>query len=308
MADHVVASQIGDLYRIQGVESSASALAPPVWSPPSGLTDIARNALVKAVGRVSLTWLLEPKDGELFDRPEEVYARLQGYSLGAGFAVVGGSGSTSVRKNYLCIHHGDGIQNNRKLLTRVEKDPVNPKVIISSRKRDDTGANTLSCRWRWYSVPHLSIDDEGNEVRKWVLLQDRGREGHSYPFAKTALLYHVHKKAQPEYQLAVIAATVNRGAFLSYRANERVLWGLDLELDRKTYYNLARQKAMSYDGDGLKALVACLEQGGWVYRTLWTAQRDEVTKEITAQVLDAVFFILPDLIAFARRFCPDWMI
>jgi hypothetical protein len=37
---------------------------------------------------------------------------------------------------------------NRKLSTRVEKDPVNPKVIISSRKRDDTGANALSCRWR----------------------------------------------------------------------------------------------------------------------------------------------------------------
>ena len=111
-----------------------------------------------------------------------------------------------------------------------------------------------------------------------------------------------------EYQLAIIAATANRNAFLSHRANERVLWRLNLELDRKTYYNLARLKAMSYDGDGLKALVTCLEQDGWIYRTLWLTQRDKDTKEVIAQVLDAVFFTLPGLITFARRFCPDWMI
>ena len=73
-------------------------------------------------------------------------------------------------------------------------------------------------------------------------------------------MYSIHKKAQPKYQLAIIAATANRGAFLSHRANERVLWGLDLELDRKTYYNLARLKAISYDGNRLKALIICLEQ------------------------------------------------
>src|SRR5271154_5448782 len=77
---------------------------------------------------------------------------------------------------------------------------------------------------------------------------------HPHPLAKNGLLKHAHKKAQPEYQLAVAAATANRDAFLSHRTNERVLWGLNLELDRKTY-NLARLKAMSYDGNGLKALV-----------------------------------------------------
>lgn len=127
MSDHVVASEVGNLYRERGVDSSAGASDTPVWSPPSGLTDTARNALIKGVDRVPSAWLLPPQDGELFDRPTEVYARLQGYALSTGFAVVGGSGSTSVRKNYLCIHHGDSTQNNRKLSARVEKDPVNPK-------------------------------------------------------------------------------------------------------------------------------------------------------------------------------------
>jgi hypothetical protein len=78
MSDHVVASQVGNLYRERGVDSSASVSATPVWSPPSGLTDTARNALIKAVDRVPSAWLLPPRDGELFDRPAEVYARLQG--------------------------------------------------------------------------------------------------------------------------------------------------------------------------------------------------------------------------------------
>lgn len=76
MSDHVVASQVGNLYRERGVDSSTSAPATPVWSPPSGLTDIARNALTKAVDRVPTAWLLPPRDGELFDRPAQVYARL----------------------------------------------------------------------------------------------------------------------------------------------------------------------------------------------------------------------------------------
>jgi hypothetical protein len=59
----------------------------------------------------------------LFDRPEEVYSRLQGYALGAGFAA----------ENYWCIHHATWTRNDRKLSESVEKDPANPKVIVISR-------------------------------------------------------------------------------------------------------------------------------------------------------------------------------
>jgi hypothetical protein len=43
---------------------------------PAGLTATAREALIKAVARVPLAWLLAPKECELFDKPDEVYARL----------------------------------------------------------------------------------------------------------------------------------------------------------------------------------------------------------------------------------------
>jgi hypothetical protein len=52
MSDHVVAFEVGNLYRERGVDSSAGASDTPVWSPPSGLTDTARNAFIKAVNRV----------------------------------------------------------------------------------------------------------------------------------------------------------------------------------------------------------------------------------------------------------------
>jgi hypothetical protein len=97
------------------------------------------------------------------------------------------------------MHHGAKTQNSRRLSPSVEKDPGNPKVIVSSGKRDDTGANQLSCEWRWYNVPHTFIDDTSNALHQLVLFPGRGQESHSHPLAKTALLYHVHKKVQPEY-------------------------------------------------------------------------------------------------------------
>jgi hypothetical protein len=44
--------------------------------------------MTKAVAPPPPIWLLAPREGELFDSPDEVYARLQVYALGAGFAAV----------------------------------------------------------------------------------------------------------------------------------------------------------------------------------------------------------------------------
>ena len=60
------------------------------WVPTAGLTATACEALVKAVARIPLAWLLAPREGELFDSPDEVYARLQGFTLGVGFVVIKG--------------------------------------------------------------------------------------------------------------------------------------------------------------------------------------------------------------------------
>ena len=42
----------------------------PSWAPLAGLTATVREALVKAVARVPFAWLLAPREGELFDKPD----------------------------------------------------------------------------------------------------------------------------------------------------------------------------------------------------------------------------------------------
>ena len=115
------------------------------WRPHPELPDSIRNPLVEAVGRLPLSWLLPPRHGETFDTYQEGQERVLGHSLAAGFQSVGGQGSTTVRKNIWCIHHGDKTQNNRKLSERVERDPAT-RDVISTHQRDDTGRMGKSYR------------------------------------------------------------------------------------------------------------------------------------------------------------------
>jgi hypothetical protein len=62
----------------EDAEESAS------WSPHPDLPDGIRNRVVEAVGRQPRTWLMPPKEGELFDSHTEGQARILGYSLVAG--------------------------------------------------------------------------------------------------------------------------------------------------------------------------------------------------------------------------------
>ena len=56
---------------------------------------------------------------------------------------MGGQGSTALRKNIWCKHHGDETANWRKLSQKVVKD--NTGKAISSRKREDTRVSYKSC-------------------------------------------------------------------------------------------------------------------------------------------------------------------
>jgi hypothetical protein len=114
------------------------------WRPHPELPDGIRNPLINAVGCLPRKWLMPPKNGEVFNTFLAGQERVLGHSLAAGFQIVGGQGSTKVRKNIWCIHHGERTQNYRKLSKRVEKDPIT-KEIISTRRRDNTGKNGKNC-------------------------------------------------------------------------------------------------------------------------------------------------------------------
>ena len=121
------------------------------WCPHPELPDGIRNPLINAVSYLPRKWLIPSKNSEVFDTFLTGQVRVLGYSLAAGFQIVGGQGSTKVRKNIWCIHYRERTRNSRKLSERVEKDPIT-KEIISTRRRDDTGKNGKNCLWRCYLV------------------------------------------------------------------------------------------------------------------------------------------------------------
>jgi hypothetical protein len=281
------------------------------WCPHPDLEEGIRDRLVDAVGRVPRKWLLPPKDGEVFNTYQEGQQRVLSYSLAAGFQSVGGQGSHALRKNIWCIHHGEKTRNGRGLSHKVVKDKTGE--IISSRKREDTHTWAKACKWRMFLVPVPDIDNDGNEISRWLLRYGRSQDGyltfnnHSHDFNVNPLIFLRHQTAQPIFQEALPQATAMRAAHLSFRQAERILHGQSLKINRNSYYNLARRSTMDISTEGLLALVTVLERDNWTYRTFWEFIRDDL-KVITKQVLKAVFFTNDALIKQARRFCPDWII
>jgi hypothetical protein len=162
-------------------------------------------------------------------------------------------------------------------------------------------------------VPIKQCSDDGSSLTKWVLKYGTNRSTamltieHSHELAWDPLIFPKHRTMQPHHQQALPQAVAMRSAHLTFRQAERVLWGQQLKIDRKTYYNLAREEAMPMTQDGLLSLVAVLEQGSWTYRTFWEYIRD-LNRTVTERTLKAVFFTNNELMKLARRFTPDWMI
>jgi hypothetical protein len=95
-----------------------------------------RQLVKDAVQSFDNMWLLPPVEGELFNSGKACLARLQGFALFRGFAVVTIS-STAERYRFGCVHHGDESKNWRKLEQHVEKNPESNQ-IVSKRQREGT--------------------------------------------------------------------------------------------------------------------------------------------------------------------------
>ena len=95
-----------------------------------------RDPFLRAVRSNPLEWLLPPTNNETFESSTHYLARLQGYTLGQGFAVVTGKvyRDGTPRWQFLCIHHSQKTRNDRKLEAEVEKDSEG--TILTERKRN----------------------------------------------------------------------------------------------------------------------------------------------------------------------------
>jgi MULE transposase domain len=129
---------------------------------------------------------------------------------------------------------------------------------------------------------------------------------HSHLLASNPFIYQAHRKATTQYKQAVGLALGHRLAYQSYSLMRRVLDSFDLSIDRKTYYNLVRNKPLE-DGisnDLFKALMLALEKAG--FRFNYNISR-ELTEDgsIKGRVLNQVIFFLDQQIIYAKRFIAD---
>src|SRR6266496_4114474 len=96
------------------------------------------------------SWLLPPKEGELFQSATECFQRLQAWAFLQGFAIVTTtSGTKKARAQFACIHHSEQSKNWRKLNERVKKDSDTGEVI-SNRQRGNHRQNAQGCTWAAY--------------------------------------------------------------------------------------------------------------------------------------------------------------
>jgi hypothetical protein len=82
-----------------------------------------RGAFDRAIGAMPPAFLGFPTTGEVFECTAACKVRLQGFSLGQGFAVVVGKSNKGSFVEFLCIHHSTETRNHRELEQNVERDP-----------------------------------------------------------------------------------------------------------------------------------------------------------------------------------------
>jgi hypothetical protein len=96
------------------------------------------------------SWLLPPKEGELFQSANKYFQRLQAWAFLQGFAIITTtSGTKKARAQFACVHYSEQTKNWRKLNERMKKDSDTGE-IISNRQRGNHSRNTRGCTWAIY--------------------------------------------------------------------------------------------------------------------------------------------------------------
>jgi len=209
--------------------------------------------------------------------------------------------SNPKRARFACIHHGSEPRNWRGLEDHVHKDDEGS--VVSRRKRDDTSSNAKNCTWEMYwSVRSVGKRGSGVVAGQLGITKDI----HSHQLAPNPFIYQVHRKATSEYKQAVGLALGHRLAHQPYSSMRRVLDTSDLRIDRKTYYNLVRNKPLE-DGisnDSFEALVLALEEVGFRF-VCDTSNELAEDGSVKGRVLEQVVFLSDQQITYAKRFIAD---
>jgi len=260
--------------------------------------------LTNVVMDLPTSYFLAPHSGEVFGSVEAALARLNGYALTQGFAVVKSGGSEHSKKPYIsfkCIHHGAQTRNYRGLERHIRRDADG--VIVSNRKEENTSTMKRDCQVG-YGLSFRQLV-RGSGIKEWILKVHEGSK-HSHELAPYGLRYDIHKRQTESHRQALELAKTHREAFLTYSESVRVLDQAGLSIDRTTYYHLKRQTSAS-SHEGFQALIASLEEAGFLYRCRFEEQVN-ISGAVTAIQLEQIWFTLPAQVELGRRFVSDFVL
>jgi hypothetical protein len=202
-----------------------------------------RSTFDRTIAALPPAFLGFPTTGEVFDSAASCKARLQGFSLGQGFAVVVGKSNKNQYVEFLCIHHDSETRNHRQLEQDVQLDPEGK--IVSRRKRGDTQVNQkLDCQWR--CICSFKFAYTGAVDRVWILTVTSLTHTHEM---KNPFGYRVYVKGTTEFKIMAAKARHMRFAMIFYSDSKRMLEmeGLGFTIDSSTYYNTVRHNRPSSD-------------------------------------------------------------
>ena len=141
-----------------------------------------RGAFDRVIEAIPPAFLDFPTTGEVFESAAACKVRLQGFSLGQGFAMVIGKSNKGFIE-FLCIHHSTETRNYRELKQNIKKDPEGR--IVSRRKRGETQVNQkLDCRWR--CTCSFEFACSGAVEKMWLLTVTSLNHTHSYIYSSSA--------------------------------------------------------------------------------------------------------------------------
>jgi hypothetical protein len=176
-----------------------------------------RSTFDRAIAGLSPAFLGFPTTGEVFESTAACKARLQGFSLGQGFAVVVGKSNKNAFVEYLCIHHNTETRNVRQLKQDVERDPKGE--IISRRKRGDTQVNQ-KLDYGWRCICSFKFPYTGATERVWILIITSLTHTHDI---RNPFKYKIHVKGTTKYKILTTKARHMRFVIISYSNSKRVL-------------------------------------------------------------------------------------
>jgi MULE transposase domain len=267
----------------------------------------ASRAIVEAhMASMPVAWRIRPRTDETFNSVEAFKERIVGWSFCEGFwPEESGGGTPQVPSMRLkCKHHSAKTRNYRGLEDRVEKDDQG--VVISDRKRENTGAGQLLCPYE-IRCSYKGFPNRASLVKTWVLTVKN--DSHSHELVDDPLVYDKHRQGTREYQAQVSSTRIHRSKVIPYSVSRRILEDDEygLLITRQEYYNHLRNQPADRDKPKtIEALIVALDDARFVYRTRYDIEVDSEGTAVSRKLVQLFFAHRLQLEAtrrFASSFC-----